>query len=143
VAKHGVPHLIARGGGSIVNISSASAFGNQPKMMVYSVTKAGLNSLTRSEAIDLARYGIRANVISPGSVDTALVDEAVRLMSKETGRTPEETRSDWEAQYPTGRFTQPHEVAQLALFLCSERASNVTGTSFAVDGGLMALLPER
>ena len=143
MAKHSVPHMISAGGGSIVNIASVSAFGNQLGAMAYSVSKAGMVSLTKSEAIDLARHNIRANAICPGSVYTPLVDMAVVLTAAETGRTPDETRSDWEEQYPTGRFSYPREVAELALFLCSARAANITGSSFVVDGGLTALLPER
>ena len=143
MAKHTVPHMISGCGGSIVNIASVSAFANQVGAMAYSVSKAGMISLTKSEAIDLARYDIRANAICPGSVYTPLVDMAVVLTAAETGRTPDETRFDWEEQYPTGRFSYPQEVADLALFLCSSRAANITGSSFVVDGGLTALLPER
>ena len=143
MAKHAVPHMVSAGGGSIVNIASVSAFGNQLGAMAYSVSKAGMVSLTKSEAIDLARHNIRANAVCPGSVYTPLVDLAVVLTAADTGRTPDETRADWEEQYPTGRFSYPREVADLVLFLCSSRAANITGSSFVVDGGLTALLPER
>ena len=143
LARHAVPFMIDAGGGSIVNIASVSAMANQARMMAYSVTKAGMLALTRSEAIDLAQHGIRANSICPGSVETQLVERAIDLMATETERSSDETRRDWEAQYPTGRFSQPNEVAELALFLCSPRAANITGASFVIDGGLTALLPER
>ena len=143
VGHHAVPLLIEAGGGSIVNISSVSGMANQARMMAYSVTKAAMLALTRSEAIDLAQYGIRANSVCPGSVETKLVEHAIDLMAVKTDRSPAETRRDWESQYPTGRFTQPREVADLVLFLCSSQASNITGSSFVIDGGLTALLPER
>jgi len=142
-ARHTVPLMIKCGGGSIVNIASVSGMANQPGAMAYSVTKAGMLALTRSEAIDLARYNIRANSICPGSVETALVEQAISLTASETNRSLDETRHDWESQYPTGRFSKPEEVAELTLFLCSQRASNITGSSFVIDGGLTALLPER
>ena len=143
MAKYAVPHIITNGGGSIVNVSSISGLANQARAMVYSVTKAGLISLTKSQAIDLARHKIRANAICPGSVETPLVDQAIALTAEASGRTLEETRKDWESQYPTGRFSEPQDVAELALFLCSSRAANITGASLVVDGGLTALLPER
>ena len=143
MAKYAVPHMIASGGGSIVNIASVSGLANQTRAMAYCVTKAGMISLTKSQAIDLAPRGIRANAICPGSVETSLVDQAIGLTAEDTGRTPEETRNDWESQYPTGRFSKPGEVADLAMFLCSSKAANITGASMVVDGGLMALLPER
>ena len=143
MAKYAVPHIIASGSGSIVNVSSISGLANQARAMVYSVTKAGLISLTKSQAIDLARHKIRANAICPGSVETPLVDQAIVLTAEASGRTLEETRKDWESQYPTERFSEPQDVAELALFLCSSRAANITGASLVVDGGLTALLPER
>ena len=142
-AKYSVPHMKRRGEGSIINISSISAFANQPAFMVYSVTKAGLIALTKSEAIDLAKHQIRANAICPGSVDTPLLVEAVKLLAEETGRTQEEQWQLWASQYPTQRFSKPSEIAELALFLGSDRATNITGASFVIDGGITALLPER
>ena len=142
MAKYSAPHL-KQGGGAILNIASVSGLANQEAAMIYSVTKAGLLSLTRSEAIDLAKYGIRANAISPGSVETPLLEAAVDQAAQLFSRTKEEQWQVWRSQYPTQRFTSPKEIAELALFLCSDRATNVTGANFVIDGGLMALLPER
>jgi NAD(P)-dependent dehydrogenase (short-subunit alcohol dehydrogenase family) len=142
-AKHAVPLLKARGGGVIANISSVSGFANQAGAMVYSVTKAGLISLTKSEAIDLAPHGIRAIAICPGSVSTPLVDQAIELTAARLGRSPAEQRREWESQYPSGRFSTPDEVADLTVFLCSKRAANISGTAVIIDGGLTAVLPER
>jgi NAD(P)-dependent dehydrogenase (short-subunit alcohol dehydrogenase family) len=143
MAKHAVPLLKARGGGVIANISSVSGLANQAGAMVYSVTKAGLISLTKSEAIDLAPHGIRAVAICPGSVSTPLVDRAIELTANKLGRDPAEQRRDWESQYPSGRFSTPEEVADLTLFLCSPRAANISGSAIVIDGGLTAVLPER
>ena len=142
MAKYSVPH-IKKQGGAILNIASVSGLANQEDAMVYSVTKAGLLSLTRSEAIDLAKYGIRANAISPGSVETPLLEAAVDQAAQLFSRTKDEQWEVWRSQYPTQRFTSPGEIAELALFLCSERASNITGANFVIDGGLTSLLPER
>ena len=142
MAKYSVPYIKEQGG-AILNIASVSGLANQEDAMVYSVTKAGLLSLTRSEAIDLAKYGIRANAISPGSVETPLLEAAVDQAAQLFNRTKEEQWQVWRSQYPTQRFTLPLEIAELALFLCSERATNITGANFVIDGGLTALLPER
>ena len=141
-AKCSVPY-IKQQGGAILNIASVSGLANQEDAMVYSVTKAGLLSLTRSEAIDLAKYGIRANAISPGSVETPLLEAAVDQAAQLFNRTKDEQWEVWRSQYPTQRFTSPQEIAELALFLCSQRATNITGANFVIDGGLTALLPER
>ena len=142
MAKYSVPHMKQRGG-AILNIASVSGLANQENAMVYSITKAGLLSLTKSEAIDLAQYRIRANAISPGSVETPLLHEAVDQAAKLFNRTRDEQWEVWRAQYPTQRFTSPQEIAELALFLCSDRAANITGANLVIDGGLTALLPER
>jgi NAD(P)-dependent dehydrogenase (short-subunit alcohol dehydrogenase family) len=143
MAKHCVPMLKREADSVIVNLSSISGMANQAEAMVYSVTKAALISLTRSEAIDLAQHGIRAVAICPGSVSTTLVDRAIELTAASTGREPSEQRRIWESQYPTGRFTTPEEVADLTLFLCSDRARNITGSAVVIDGGITAVLPER
>ncbi len=142
MARYSVPHM-KRKGGAIINIASVSGLANQEAAMVYSVTKAGLLSLTKSEAIDLAKHRIRANAISPGSVDTPLLDAAVDQAAEQFDRTTDDQRQVWQSQYPTQRFTTPQEIADLALFLCSDRAANITGANFVVDGGLTAVLPER
>ncbi len=142
MAKYSVPY-IKKQGGAILNIASVSGLANQENAMVYSVTKAGILSLTRSEAIDLAKYGIRANAISPGSVETPLLEAAVDQAAQLFNRTKDEQWEVWRSQYPSQRFTSPQEIAELALFLCSERASNITGANFVIDGGLTSLLPER
>ena len=121
----------------------SSLLANQADAMVYSVTKAGLISLTKSEAIDLAPMGIRAVAICPGSVETPLVERAIEQMARKSHLTADEQRRIWEAQYPTGRFSTPEEVADLTLFLCSERARNISGSAVIIDGGLTAVLPER
>jgi NAD(P)-dependent dehydrogenase (short-subunit alcohol dehydrogenase family) len=143
MAKYAVPQMKRRGGGVIINLASVSGLANRLKAMAYSVSKAGLLSLTRSEAIDLARYNIRVNAVSPGSVETELLHEAAVRNGKIFGRTKDEQWQFWLTQYPSERFTQPQEVAELVLFLCSDRATNITGANYVIDGGLTALLPER
>lgn len=142
-ARHAIPHLSEGAGGSIVNIASISGIANQEKAMAYSVSKAGMIALTRSLAIDFASRNIRANSVCPGSVDTHLVQKAAELVAAEDGRTPDQVERDWKSQYPNGRFSTPQEIADACAFLLSDSSSAISGTALVVDGGLMALLPER
>ena len=102
-AKYAVPFMRQRGGGAIINVSSASGLANQRKAMVYSVSKAALISLTKSEAIDFAQDHIRANAILPGSVDTPLLDTVSKLEADRNGRSQQEQLDYWAADYPTKR----------------------------------------
>ena len=143
LAKHAVPCLREAGGGAIVNVASVSGLANQEGAMAYSVTKAAMLSLTRSLAIDLARDGIRANAVCPGSVETPLVEDAARQQAALEGSTVAEVRRRWTSQYPSGRFSTPADVADAVLYLASPQAAGVSGAALVVDGGLTALLPER
>ncbi len=129
VTKHGIPHLRAAGGGSIINVGSVSGLvGFTRAQDAYTAAKGALIALTKSLAIQFARDRIRANVIHPGIVDTPL--QAPYLT--------EALRREFEAGIPLGRIAHPREVAFVALFLASDESSYVTGAELVVDGGFTA-----
>jgi len=130
-AKYAVPHLRARGGGAIVNISSVQGIAPLGRVLGYSVSKAGIDALTRSMAVDHAVDRIRVNSVAPGPVLTPLV--TVDGSPDGLGPHPDPPVG---ANY--GRSAQPDEIAAVITFLSSRAASYVTGTTVRVDGGTLA-----
>lgn len=125
-----IPHLVARGGGVILNTASASGLRADFGFTAYNAAKAGVINYTRSLAIDHARDGIRANAICPGPVETPILTDGVDAMPG--------LRAEWEAVVPMKRFARADEIAAVAAFLASDDASCVTGVAIPVDGGLTA-----
>jgi NAD(P)-dependent dehydrogenase (short-subunit alcohol dehydrogenase family) len=126
VCKYGIPELIKQGGGSVITTSSVSALrGYKRAQDAYTASKGALISLNRSLAVVYADKKVRANIIHPGPVDTA--------MQKEWS---EETRKAVAQQIPLGRLAQPEDIANCALFLASDESSYITGAEIVVDGGL-------
>jgi NAD(P)-dependent dehydrogenase (short-subunit alcohol dehydrogenase family) len=129
VTKHGIPHLRAAGGGSIVMMGSVSALAGFTRAQdAYTAAKGALISLTKSLAIQFAKDRIRCNVIHPGIVDTPL--QAPYLTDA--------IRKEFETGIPLGRIAQPREIANVALFLASDESSYVTGAELVADGGFTA-----
>jgi NAD(P)-dependent dehydrogenase (short-subunit alcohol dehydrogenase family) len=130
VCKCCVPKLIDGGGGAILNVGSISAVvGFTRPQDAYTSAKGALIALTKSLAVQYAKYGIRANIIHPGFIDTP-------MQAKEMAD-PEFVRAV-EASIPLGRCGQPSDIANAALYLCSDEASWVTGAELIVDGGFLA-----
>jgi len=138
-----LPHLIERGTGTIVTVNSVNARLPDPLVIDYSAAKAALASFSKSLSKEVAAHGIRVTTVSPGPVSTGLwlgTDGVAAAVARAAGATPEAVANQAAGQSATGRFTQPEEVADLVLFLASDRAGNVTGADFAIDGGLITTL---
>ncbi len=129
--KHGIPHLLRRGGGSVINVASFVAIvGAATSQISYTASKGAVLAMSRELAVQFARDGVRVNALCPGPVETPLLlsifgDDPAAL---------ERRRTHW----PTGRLAKPREIVNAALFLASDESSYVTGTTFLADGGLTA-----
>jgi NAD(P)-dependent dehydrogenase (short-subunit alcohol dehydrogenase family) len=123
-----VPAMLARGGGSIVNITSISGVRASTLRVAYGTSKAALMHMTKQQAVEFGNQGIRVNAVSPGPVDTAMA-KAVH--------TPD-IRSDYHDAIPLNRYGTEEELAEATYFLCSDKASYITGHTLNVDGGFAA-----
>ena len=127
--KHGIPHLLERGGGSVINVASFVAIlGAATSQISYSASKGAVLSMSRELAVQFARRGVRVNALCPGPVETPLLlnifgDDPAAL---------ERRRIHW----PTGRLAKPREIVNAALFLASDESSFVNASAFVVDGGI-------
>jgi NAD(P)-dependent dehydrogenase (short-subunit alcohol dehydrogenase family) len=129
--KHAIPRMLARGGGAIVNTSSASGLVGDPVRTAYGVSKAGLDSLTRYVATQYGKRGIRCNSIAPGVVATPALAANV----------PPEMIAIYERSHLTPRLGRPEDIAAAVAFLASDDAAFITGQTISVDGGLLAHHP--
>jgi NAD(P)-dependent dehydrogenase (short-subunit alcohol dehydrogenase family) len=127
--KHGIPHLLESGGGSVVNNASfVAVMGAAVSQISYTASKGAVLSLSRELGVEFARRGVRVNALCPGPVNTPLLQE---LFAKD----PEKAARRL-VHLPMGRFAESREIAQAALFLASDESSYVTASTFLVDGGI-------
>ena len=129
--KHGIPYLLGRGGGSVINVASFVAIlGAATSQISYTASKGAVLAMSRELAVQFAREGVRVNALCPGPVETPLLlsiygDDPAAL---------ERRRVHW----PIGRLAKPREIVNAALFLASDESSYVSGATFVVDGALTA-----
>jgi NAD(P)-dependent dehydrogenase (short-subunit alcohol dehydrogenase family) len=135
MSKFAVPALARSGHGVIINMGSDAGLIGNPKTAAYCASKGAVIALTRAMALDHAEAGIRVNCICPGAIDTPLHKQVMNELSP-TER--EAWKSRVKVRYPLGRIGTPEEVANLALFLASDRSSFMTGAAVSIDGGLTA-----
>jgi NAD(P)-dependent dehydrogenase (short-subunit alcohol dehydrogenase family) len=129
--KHGIPHLLEAGGGSVINTASfVAVMGAAVSQISYTASKGGVVSLSRELGVEFARRRVRVNALCPGPVNTPLLQE---LFAKDEAQAQRRL-----VHLPMGRFAEAAEVAHAALFLASDDSSYVTATAFMVDGGLSA-----
>jgi NAD(P)-dependent dehydrogenase (short-subunit alcohol dehydrogenase family) len=127
--KHGIPHVLERGGGSVINTASfVAVMGAATSQISYTASKGGVLALTRELGVEFARRGVRVNALCPGPIDTPLLRE---LFAKD----PEKAQRRL-VHVPMGRFGQAEEIANGVVFLASDESSFMTATTFLVDGGL-------
>jgi 2-keto-3-deoxy-L-fuconate dehydrogenase len=131
-----VPHMKSMGGGVILNVASVASSLGIPDRFAYSMSKGAVMSMTLSVAKDYIKDNIRCNCISPARIHTSFVDGF--LKANYPGR-EEEMFEKLSKTQPIGRMGKPEEVASLALFLCSDEASFITGTDYPLDGGFIKL----
>jgi NAD(P)-dependent dehydrogenase (short-subunit alcohol dehydrogenase family) len=127
--KHGIPHLVRRGQGSVINTASfVAVMGAATSQISYTASKGGVLALSRELGVEFARQGVRVNALCPGPVDTPLLRE---LFAKDPERAARRL-----IHVPMGRFARAEEIANAALFLASDESSFVTASTFLVDGGI-------
>lgn len=136
LAKAVVPHMIAGGGGSIVNITSISVKQPLDRLILSNTARAGVIGLAKTMANELGAHNIRVNNVAPGPTRTDRVLELARRRAQAEGIDVDEALNrDWTG-IPLGRLGEPHELASVIAFLASPAASYVTGTTIQVDGGM-------
>ena len=135
MAKYAIPEIRKRGGGAIINTASVQGLQSQPLVPAYAASKGGVLSLTRNMALDYAKDNIRVLAVCPGAIDTKMVRTAASLEEGD----PDDIIAEWGRSHPIGRIGQGVDIANVVLFLASDKASFMTGEHVNIDGGYMAL----
>jgi NAD(P)-dependent dehydrogenase (short-subunit alcohol dehydrogenase family) len=129
--KHEISAMLKTGGGAIVNSSSVGGLIGFPGVGVYVASKHAVIGLTKTAALEYATQGIRVNAVSPGGIETPMFDRFTAVLGCDA-------RDQMAAMQPTGRTGRPEEIAEAVLWLCSDKASFVTGHTLVADRGLTA-----
>lgn len=130
LCKYAIPYMVRGGGGTIINVASATALLPVAGRPAYNASKGAVVAFTKSLALDLASSNIRVNCICPGAVNTPLLRSTIKATAD-----PEAALAAIVNRYPLGRLAQAEEIARVVIFLASDESSYMTGTTIAVDGG--------
>jgi 3-oxoacyl-[acyl-carrier protein] reductase len=133
--KHVIPHLIAAGGGRIVNVAGTAGLRGYRNRSGYSASKWAVRGLTRTLALELGPHDITVNDVCPNVTNGARMEAIVRTKAAKTGQTPDEVYQDFASQSALGRFVEEGDVAAAIRFLVSDQARNITGHDIPVDAG--------
>ena len=134
MSKFAIPEMRKRGGGAIINTASVQGLQSQKLVPAYAASKGGVLSLTRQMALDYAEENIRVLAVCPGTIDTEMVRTIARTEQGDT----DQIVAGWGKGHPLGRVGQGTDIANVVLFLASDKASFMTGEHVNVDGGFMA-----
>ncbi|HUP89907.1 MAG TPA: SDR family oxidoreductase [Longimicrobiales bacterium] len=135
LTRAALPGMKERRWGRIINITSIAVKQPVDNLILSNSVRAAVVGMARTLANEVASFKVTVNNVLPGYTRTERIDELTAFSAKQTGKTEDEIRGVWEQQIPIGRLGEPHEFAALVAFLASERASYITGSSIAVDGG--------
>jgi NAD(P)-dependent dehydrogenase (short-subunit alcohol dehydrogenase family) len=130
--RHVLPVMLKQGRGAIVNTASVAGLFGGPGMAPYVASKHGVLGLTKVASADVARLGIRVNAVCPGPVETRMMRS---IEAQRNPANPQAVHDMTAANTPTGRYVMPEEVANVVMYLCSDFASDITGTHIVIDGG--------
>jgi len=130
-----IPFMKAAGKGVIIYIGSDQSTVAKPNSCAYNLSKHALASLTKTTALDYAHFGIRSNLVCPGTIDTPLYQKAIAAYCQRSGADPNAVHAEEARLQPIGRIGRPEEVAAMVAYLASDEAAFVTGGSFPIDGG--------
>jgi len=132
--KYEIASMMKNGGGAIVNLASVAGLVGFPGLGPYAASKHAINGLTKNAALEYSKQGIRVNSVCPGGIETRMLDSLVAQASNGQLK----TREMMDPLHPIGRIGRPEEVAELLVWLCSDRAGFVTGANITIDGGYAA-----
>lgn len=137
LAKAAIPEFKQQKSGYIINISSISGKRPLRNRTPYTISKMGIIGFTRTLALELGEYGVNVNAICPGSVEGPRLDSVIKKQAESQGRPVEEVRTEFQKVSAKNNFVDPNDIADTVLYLCSERAKNVTGQDLNVSAGVV------